>query len=241
MSLLEEIKKREIIARKAITKAYKEEQEYWVTQFVTLHLKEVDTSYWEKHTGSLAPNAEAIFQILELITYWEKEDEIEEYDLEMLSFVLPEDISNYRLSVQFDENGNLTGFGIIPIPRLKTFWSEKENLKYQYALYKRRYGNYKLDFDGDSNNADVWLSATDGCEDFISIVGAVYEEWDEEEWGDDYDINEAIGKGWVLREDTFFAIDGNDPGLPVYLCDEEATKISDSFDEFLGKLVVDKK
>ena len=101
----EEISRREIAARKHIEAIYgKPGDEYGVTLFVSHHLKEINPSYWAKHTGSDKPEAGQILGMLELRIDAEEEDEIEIFD-----FSLPGGVTDYVISVEFNESGGIVG------------------------------------------------------------------------------------------------------------------------------------
>jgi len=104
MSIKEEIKKREQIARQAIYKAFgTEEDEFGGTLFVTHHLEEIEKEYWVKHIGTEIIEPEKILGLLVLKSHWGGEKDIDIFD-----FTLPEDITDYVVSVQFDEKGEVS-------------------------------------------------------------------------------------------------------------------------------------
>lgn len=73
--------------------------EYSIDEFVTHHIEELPSSYWEKHLGTDSPSVEQIIGLLVLREKWEEE--------EVYDFTLPEDVTDYVVSVSFDEYGNL--------------------------------------------------------------------------------------------------------------------------------------
>lgn len=108
MSALEEIRKREVVARDAIRKAFgTPEDEDGATLFVLHHLEELDSSYWVKYLGTSTPKSEDVLNILEFKKLREDENEIEENDLEILDFTLPDNVTDYVISVQFNEDGEV--------------------------------------------------------------------------------------------------------------------------------------
>ena len=70
--------------------------------FVSHHLDELDDSYWMKHTGTSKPDARQVLRVLEL-----RVDE--EGEIDILDFTLPEGVTNYVISVEFDDSGNVAG------------------------------------------------------------------------------------------------------------------------------------
>lgn len=101
----DEIEKRKNIALAAIRSAFgAEEDEYGATLFVSHHLDEIEETYWQKHLGAAQPEPSLVLDILELRSHWsgEEDDGIETFD-----FTLPEGITNYVISVHFNESGQV--------------------------------------------------------------------------------------------------------------------------------------
>ena len=104
----EEIKKRESAARVAITKAYgTADHEDGVTLFVSHHLEELDAAYWKKHFSTESPAAGRVLESLVLRSHWGGDDEVDTFD-----FTLPGDVTNYVISVSFDEAGEVAGIAM---------------------------------------------------------------------------------------------------------------------------------
>jgi hypothetical protein len=100
-----EIKKREATARAAIKTAFgTADDEFGATLFVSHHLEELDSSYWKKHLSTQTPDPHRVLELLELRSHWGGQDEINTFD-----FTLPEDATNYVISVAFDEDGEVSG------------------------------------------------------------------------------------------------------------------------------------
>ncbi|MBN8896325.1 MAG: DUF2004 domain-containing protein [Rhodanobacter sp.] len=72
-----------------------------VNLFVEHHLAELPQSYWVQYLGSESPEASAVINLLELNSSW-GDGEIENFD-----FTLPGDVTDYMVSVHFDESGNI--------------------------------------------------------------------------------------------------------------------------------------
>jgi hypothetical protein len=77
----------------------KELDEYVGTLFVEHHIKELDSSYWQKHLNTTKPNPKDILDILVLKSHCD-EDAI-------FDFTLPGDVTDSVISVSFDTNGEI--------------------------------------------------------------------------------------------------------------------------------------
>jgi hypothetical protein len=98
-----EIKRREAAARAAIKRVFgTADDEFGATLFVSHHLKELDSSYWKKHLSTETPDPRLILDLLELRSHWGGDDGIDTFD-----FTLPEEVTNYVISVTFDETGDV--------------------------------------------------------------------------------------------------------------------------------------
>ena len=101
----DEIKKRETAARAAIKKAFgTADDEMDATLFVSHHLEELDSSYWKQQFSTETPNPQLILDSLMLRSHWGGDDEIDTFD-----FTLPEDVTDYVISVSFDGAGEVSG------------------------------------------------------------------------------------------------------------------------------------
>lgn len=101
----DEIERRQKAALAAIKRAFgtEEEDEYGATLFVTHHLNEIEESYWQKRLGTANPAPSRVLEILELRSHWgEEEDGIDTFD-----FTLPGGVTDYVISVRFDETGSV--------------------------------------------------------------------------------------------------------------------------------------
>jgi|SRR5882672_9963200 len=104
MKLAEERKDQ---ASAAIKKAFgTKEGEDSVDLFISHHLEELPASYWKERCGSDSPKAEVILGLLELQAAW-GEGEVEYFD-----FSLPGEVTNYLISVHFDETGAIDGISM---------------------------------------------------------------------------------------------------------------------------------
>lgn len=74
-----------------------EQGEYSINLFISHHLNELQQSYWEKHLGVSKPTNEQVIDLLTLCCKWE--------DVEIYDFTLPDDATNYVISVSLDDAG----------------------------------------------------------------------------------------------------------------------------------------
>jgi len=77
-----------------------------VNLFVEHHLAELPKSYWQEHLGSEAPQPSAVVTLLTLRSSW-GENEIENFD-----FTLPDEVTDYVVSVHFNESGDVDGISM---------------------------------------------------------------------------------------------------------------------------------
>jgi len=95
----------EIKALDAIKKSSgTDEGEYGIDLFVSRHLEELPQNYWEKHLGTVKPNNEQVIGMLILRSKWDDE--------EVYDFTLPDEVTDYVVSVSFDENGEIDGISM---------------------------------------------------------------------------------------------------------------------------------
>jgi hypothetical protein len=100
----DEIKKREAAARSAIKKAFgTTSDDTGATLFVSHHLEELDPAYWKKHLSTETPEPRLVLDLLELRSHWGGDDDIDTFD-----FTLPEQVTDYVISVSFDEAGRVS-------------------------------------------------------------------------------------------------------------------------------------
>jgi hypothetical protein len=100
-----EIRRREAAARAEFHRAVgTADDEFGATLFVSHHLDELDPSYWKKHLSTETPDPRRVLDLLVLKSHWGGDDELDAFD-----FTLPEEITDYVLSVAFDESGAITG------------------------------------------------------------------------------------------------------------------------------------
>ncbi len=101
------LEKRKKIALDAIKKAYDKEGDDDINEvklFITHHLDELDESYWKNHFSGSIPEPVQILQNLEFKSSWG--DDYSD-NMDTIDFTLPGDVTDYVLSVYFDENGQV--------------------------------------------------------------------------------------------------------------------------------------
>lgn len=96
-----EIQRREQVALAAVKKVFgTDEDKFGATLFVSHHLDEIDASYWLKYFPTDSPEHARVLDILQLRSHWGGNDEIDVFD-----FTLPDDVTNYVISVRFNNAG----------------------------------------------------------------------------------------------------------------------------------------
>ena len=104
MSILKEREQQAIAAiRQALGTEAGEDN---IDLFVEHHLAELPQSYWLEQLTSNTPQPSAVVGLLELRSSW-GEDDIEYFD-----FTLPADVTDYVVSVHFDESGSIDGISM---------------------------------------------------------------------------------------------------------------------------------
>lgn len=81
--------------------------EYGATLFAAHHLDELDQSYWQTHLKIDKPAPVQVIELLCLRSHRSDDDDDDDDGLDTLDFALPGDVSNYVLSVRFDEDGEV--------------------------------------------------------------------------------------------------------------------------------------
>jgi len=95
---LTEKRKKQALA--AIRKTFgTEDGEDSVDLFISHHLEELPASYWKKRCGSASPKPKAVLALLKFHSAWG------ERDVENFDFTLPGEVTDYMISVHFDEEG----------------------------------------------------------------------------------------------------------------------------------------
>ena len=100
MSDRHDSERRRLAALAALTQASGTEAgEGSVDLFISHHLEEMPPAYWQQHLGTSTPGPAAVLSLLTLRSSWGR-DELEYFD-----FTLPGDVTQYVVSVHFDESG----------------------------------------------------------------------------------------------------------------------------------------
>ena len=101
-----ELSRRTKVALEAIKRSLGTEAgEYGATLFAAYHLDELDQSYWQAHLKTDTPAPVQVIELLCLQSHSGGDDDDD--GLDTLDFALPGDVSNYILSVEFDDNGEI--------------------------------------------------------------------------------------------------------------------------------------
>ena len=79
--------------------------EFGATLFVSHHLDELDPAYWESRLGTAEPEPSQVLDLLVLDPNWGQEDDD---DIDSFDFTLPDGVTDYVISVNFDEKGQVT-------------------------------------------------------------------------------------------------------------------------------------
>nr|WP_232118584.1 DUF2004 domain-containing protein [Luteimonas sp. XNQY3] len=77
-----------------------------INLFVEHHLAELPESYWQQHLQSGTPEPSTVIKLLELRSSW-GDDDIEYFD-----FTLPGEVTDYVVSVHFDDTGSIDGISM---------------------------------------------------------------------------------------------------------------------------------
>ncbi|MFZ6875744.1 hypothetical protein ACO0LF_27060 [Undibacterium sp. Di27W] len=104
----DEVKRREKVAREALRLAFeKGNDDTGAGLFISHHLEEVEAEYWQQHLGTATPAPVRVLDILVLRSHWgdEENEENEDEGMEVFDFTLPDDATDYVISVRFDSAG----------------------------------------------------------------------------------------------------------------------------------------
>lgn len=80
-----------------------EEGEDSVDLFIQHHLDEIEADYWSEQVGTATPAASVVLGLLQVREPWESDGSVH------IDFALPGDVSQYVLSVELDEDGEVLG------------------------------------------------------------------------------------------------------------------------------------
>ena len=103
----DEIERRRNASIDAIRRAHgTATDEHGATLFVSHHLDEIGDEFWLKHCGAVRPTATQVLDVLVLRSHWGEDDDD---GIDTFDFTLPDDVTNYVISVEFDGNGDVSG------------------------------------------------------------------------------------------------------------------------------------
>lgn len=80
-----------------------------VKLFVTHHLRELPAEYWLDRCGVVRPDPRQVLELLVLESHWGEEDE---EGLDNFDFSLPGNVTQYVLSVGFDDDGRVSSLSM---------------------------------------------------------------------------------------------------------------------------------
>jgi hypothetical protein len=104
----DEVLRRKTSALSAIKKTFGTEVgEFGANLFVSHHLDELDGDYWLKHLGTEKPDGVRVLDLLTLRSHWGDDEVGGEKGIEVFDFTLPDDITDYVISVRFDDAGEI--------------------------------------------------------------------------------------------------------------------------------------
>jgi hypothetical protein len=102
---IDEVARRKTAALAAIKRRFgTEDGEFDVNLFASHHLDELDSAYWQSHLGTTEPDPARVLDILVLRKHWGDDDD---EGMAVFDFTLPDDITDYVMTVRFDEAGEI--------------------------------------------------------------------------------------------------------------------------------------
>ena len=97
-----ELAKRQKQALDAIKQSFGTESgEDSINLFVEHHLAELPEAYWQEQLGVNDPEPKDILSLLKFSTSWGEDD------IEYIDFTLPNEVTDYVVSVHFDSSGDI--------------------------------------------------------------------------------------------------------------------------------------
>ena len=101
------VKEREKLALEAIKQSFGTEAgEENINLFVEHHLAELPKSYWQHHLNNDDFEPSAIIGLLKLRSSWGNDN------TEYFDFTLPDEVTDYVVSVHFDNAGNIVSISM---------------------------------------------------------------------------------------------------------------------------------
>ena len=98
-----EFERRKMVALAAIGQVQGTQEGEDVDLFATHHLQELPQDYWQEQLATATPPSAAVIGLLVCRSSWGRDD------LEYFDFTLPDDVTNYVVSVHFDAKGEIDG------------------------------------------------------------------------------------------------------------------------------------
>jgi hypothetical protein len=95
-----EIARRTEVALAAINQSVGK-AEFSVDLFVSHHIEELDSTYWQQHAGTPRPTPGQVLGLLELRSHWDEAGE----GIDVFDFTLPGGVTDDVISVRFDDDG----------------------------------------------------------------------------------------------------------------------------------------
>jgi hypothetical protein len=77
-----------------------------VSMFASHHVEELDAAYWKKHASTAKPTPKQVVDLLELRSHWGGDGDDDD-GIDVFDFTLPGDVTDYVISVRFDEDGEV--------------------------------------------------------------------------------------------------------------------------------------
>ena len=82
------------------------EEDSAASLFASHHVEELDATYWKKHAGTERPSPKQVVDLLELQSHWGGDGDDDD-GIDVFDFTLPGGVTNYVVSVRFDEDGEV--------------------------------------------------------------------------------------------------------------------------------------
>ena len=102
-----EFERRKTVAHSGIRQALNTKAgEDSTDRFVAHHLEELPPDYWQERLATTTPDSAAVIGLLVCRSSWGKDD------LENFDFTLPGHVTDYVVSVHFDEQGRIDGISM---------------------------------------------------------------------------------------------------------------------------------
>jgi len=105
----DEIQRRRETALAAIRRAHgTRTDQSAATLFISHHIQELSEEYWLKHCGTETPEPQQVLDVIVFKLHWGDD----EHALDYFDFTLPDSVTQYVISVGFNENGEVRGISM---------------------------------------------------------------------------------------------------------------------------------